>query len=104
MTPSQVADSIARGAGGYNTCDLRLDGIDYPVTAFVGTFMPGSLYGAMIAIGDRHVWIAADGLTIEPTMETLFVDAFGNALHMVSKPAPLSPGGEVLLWECHCRG
>jgi hypothetical protein len=103
VTPTQVKDTIAKAAGGFDTCKLRQANVDHPCTAFVGSFTGQALWGGMVAFGDRRVFVAADGLAIEPNVETQFVDANGNVLRMVSKPAPLSPAATPLLWELHCR-
>jgi hypothetical protein len=103
MTPTQVAGTIAKFAGGYGTCALRAGGTDYPCTAFVGTFTSSALMGNLVSFGDRHVYLAADGLGFEPTMEMQFIDATGQVLRMMNKPAPVAPAGQPLLWELHCR-
>jgi hypothetical protein len=103
MTPTQVAGTIAKAAGGYGTCALRAGGTDYPCTAFVGTFTSSALMGNLVSFGDRHVYLAAADAPFEPTMEMQFIDATGAVLRMMNKPAPVAPAGQPLLWELHCR-
>ncbi|SCM69696.1 hypothetical protein [Donghicola eburneus] len=57
--------------------------------------------GGLLGVGDQRIFVAADGLTIEPTTsDKLLID---GTEYRTIRVSPLAPAGEVIFWEMQVR-
>jgi hypothetical protein len=75
----------------------------HPVTILSATYAIELqlVAGGLIGVGDQRIFVAADGLSIEPaTSDKLQIDGIEYRTIRVS---PLAPAGDVIFWEMQVR-
>lgn len=77
--------------------------VEYDVTILSATYAVEIQFIAagLINIGDRRIFLSADGLAIEPeTSDRLLI---GGEEFSVARVSPLAPAGEVIFYELQVR-
>ena len=74
---------------------------DYAATAVVTEFRAQEIDGTLIQSGDRRYLVAAEGLTITPTVKDLIVD--GTAILETVSVQRVSPAGTPVIYKVHAR-
>lgn len=91
------AGAIRRTTMGGDPWEPTPTDTDYPCTLVVMNFSLHERESTLIGATDKRVYIATEGVEIEPTnSDKIVVD--GTA-HEIVRISPLNPGGTVVYWE-----
>lgn len=74
---------------------------NYPCSFAVAEFSLSDRDGTHIRAGDKKVYLAAKGLTVEPAATDQIVA--GSEIYTIAEVRPLSPAGIPVYYELTCR-
>lgn len=74
---------------------------DHTVTGAVFPYSAILVDGTRVRVGDKRVLLAAEGMTVEPDQDDRL--QIGSVWHAVIAVKPVSPGGEVVVYELQVR-
>ena len=101
----QAATLLRAGPPTQNAYGEEIPGVDteYPVTILSATYAVEIQYIAagLINVGDRRVFLSADGLTIEPEIADRLL--IGGEEFSVARVSLLAPAGEEIFYELQVR-
>lgn len=74
---------------------------DYPCTLVELDYDQKDVDGTVIKLTDKKVYVAAKGLTIQPTTTDNVI--IGGVVSSIVQAKPLNPAGTVVYWELQAR-